>query len=84
MKKVLILSVFIVLFTLLASCQSGPTLHLYNWGEYIDDDLVSYLKKPMKSESNRSHLIPMKLQLHKLKVEINTILSYPVTMRLSN
>lgn len=45
MKKVLILSVFIVLFTLLASCQSGPTLHLYNWGEYIDDDLVSLFEE---------------------------------------
>jgi spermidine/putrescine transport system substrate-binding protein len=40
MKKILMLGVFILTITLLVGCESGPTLRLYNWGEYIDDELV--------------------------------------------
>jgi spermidine/putrescine transport system substrate-binding protein len=34
------LAVFILTISLLVGCESGPTLRLYNWGEYIDDELV--------------------------------------------
>ncbi len=40
MKKYLLSLVFVLTLLFLASCSSGPTLRLYNWGEYIDDDLV--------------------------------------------
>jgi spermidine/putrescine transport system substrate-binding protein len=40
MKKILMLAVFILTISLLVGCESGPTLRLYNWGEYIDDELV--------------------------------------------
>lgn len=40
MKKILMLGVFILTISLLVGCESGPTLRLYNWGEYIDDELV--------------------------------------------
>ncbi|MDO9629536.1 MAG: ABC transporter substrate-binding protein [Acholeplasmataceae bacterium] len=41
MKKRLILIVLLIFTVLLASCEQGPVLRLYNWGEYIDDDLVA-------------------------------------------
>jgi len=41
MKKLLGLVLILVFAILLASCDQGPTLRLYNWGEYIDDDLVA-------------------------------------------
>lgn len=40
MKKYLLVLTLITTTVFLASCQSGPTLNLYNWGEYIDDALV--------------------------------------------
>ncbi|MBU1093087.1 MAG: ABC transporter substrate-binding protein [Firmicutes bacterium] len=40
MKKSLLLGLLLVVTVLLVSCESLPTLRLYNWGEYIDDDLV--------------------------------------------
>jgi spermidine/putrescine transport system substrate-binding protein len=40
MKKLLMLGVIILTISLLVGCESGPTLRLYNWGEYIDDELV--------------------------------------------
>lgn len=40
MKKVLSLLAVICLTIVLVACQSGPTLRLYNWGEYISDDLL--------------------------------------------
>lgn len=41
MKKIFLLLVMLTMTTLLVSCESGPTLSLYNWGEYIDDSLVA-------------------------------------------
>ena len=41
MKKLLGLVLILVFTILLASCDQGPTLRLYNWGEYIDDELVA-------------------------------------------
>lgn len=40
MKKILMIGVLLLTISLLVGCESGPTLRLYNWGEYIDDDLV--------------------------------------------
>lgn len=40
MKKYFLVLTLVVTTVFLASCQSGPTLNLYNWGEYIDDALV--------------------------------------------
>ena len=40
MKKILVFLLMVAGLTFLASCESGPTLRLYNWGEYIDDRLV--------------------------------------------
>lgn len=40
MKKYLLVLTLLATTVFLASCQSGPTLNLYNWGEYIDDALV--------------------------------------------
>ncbi len=40
MKKILSLGVLLLTIIVLVGCESGPTLRLYNWGEYIDDDLV--------------------------------------------
>lgn len=40
MKKILVFLLMVAGLTFLASCESGPTLRLYNWGEYIDDSLV--------------------------------------------
>lgn len=40
MKKILMIGVLLLTISLLVGCESGPTLRLYNWGEYIDDELV--------------------------------------------
>ncbi|QWB95549.1 ABC transporter substrate-binding protein [Mycoplasmatota bacterium] len=40
MKKYLITMTLVLTIVFLTSCSSGPTLSLYNWGEYIDDALV--------------------------------------------
>lgn len=40
MKKSLLVIVLVAIVFTLISCEQGPTLHLYNWGEYIDDELV--------------------------------------------
>jgi spermidine/putrescine transport system substrate-binding protein len=40
MKKYLMTVTLVLSIVFLASCSSGPTLSLYNWGEYIDDALV--------------------------------------------
>lgn len=40
MKKIVFMVILLVGVFVLASCESGPTLRLYNWGEYIDDALV--------------------------------------------
>jgi spermidine/putrescine transport system substrate-binding protein len=40
MKKILGLAVLLLTIIALVGCESGPTLRLYNWGEYIDDELV--------------------------------------------
>ena len=40
MKKSLLFLMIFVFLGVLASCEQGPTLRLYNWGEYIDDSLV--------------------------------------------
>ena len=40
MKKILLTLTIAFSIVFLASCSSGPTLRLYNWGEYIDDALV--------------------------------------------
>lgn len=45
MKKYLLSLVFVLTLLFLASCSSGPTLRLYNWGEYIDDDLVAQFEE---------------------------------------
>ncbi len=41
MKKLLGLILILVFTVLLVACDQGPTLRLYNWGEYIDDELVA-------------------------------------------
>lgn len=45
MKK--ILSIFIALFAvvILAACDEGPTLVLYNWGDYMDPELLREFRK---------------------------------------
>lgn len=40
MKKILSLGVLLLTIIALVGCESGPTLRLYNWGEYIDDELI--------------------------------------------
>lgn len=45
MKKILLLLLVVAGLTFLASCESGPTLRLYNWGEYMDDSLVEAFEK---------------------------------------
>lgn len=45
MKKIYMMIVLILLVGVLFACQSGPTLRLYNWGEYIDDSLVDAFEK---------------------------------------
>jgi spermidine/putrescine transport system substrate-binding protein len=45
MKKIFVLLVMLTMTTLLVSCESGPTLRLYNWGEYIDDSLVALFEE---------------------------------------
>ncbi len=40
MKKMFFVVTLILATLGLMSCSSGPTLRLYNWGEYIDDSLV--------------------------------------------
>lgn len=40
MKKSLLIVVFLIFTLVLAACDQGPTLRLYNWGEYIDDALI--------------------------------------------
>ncbi len=40
MKKIVLLLMIALSISLLVGCESGPTLRLYNWGEYIDDELV--------------------------------------------
>ncbi|MCF7930301.1 MAG: ABC transporter substrate-binding protein [Acholeplasmataceae bacterium] len=45
MKKGLLLSLLLTMVLLLVSCESVPTLRLYNWGEYIDDALVAQFEE---------------------------------------
>lgn len=45
MKKIYVFIVLVLLVGVLFACQSGPTLRLYNWGEYIDDSLVEAFEK---------------------------------------
>lgn len=45
MKKSILLSLLLVMVVLLVSCESVPTLRLYNWGEYIDDELVAQFEE---------------------------------------
>ncbi len=45
MKKVILLLVVLTFSVLLVSCDSTPTLKLYNWGEYIDDDLIAQFEE---------------------------------------
>jgi spermidine/putrescine transport system substrate-binding protein len=40
MKKSLLLVLLMIVTVVLVACDSGPVLRLYNWGEYIDDDLI--------------------------------------------
>ncbi len=40
MKKLFLAVTLVISALILMSCSSGPTLRLYNWGEYIDDSLV--------------------------------------------
>jgi spermidine/putrescine transport system substrate-binding protein len=40
MKKSFLTILLLTLTLLLVSCETGPVLRLYNWGEYIDDELV--------------------------------------------
>lgn len=41
MKKGLLLIVLLAFVLTLISCDQGPTLRFYNWGEYIDDELIA-------------------------------------------
>ena len=41
MKKYIVLVLLVGFGILLNACDSGPVLRLYNWGEYISDDLVA-------------------------------------------
>ncbi len=41
MKKIFVLSLALIATVLLASCESRPTLRILNWGEYINDAVVS-------------------------------------------
>ncbi len=41
MKKSILLSLLVIFILVLSSCENAPTLRLYNWGEYIDDELVA-------------------------------------------
>jgi spermidine/putrescine transport system substrate-binding protein len=45
MKKYIVLILLIGFGVLLNACDSGPVLRLYNWGEYISDDLVAAFEK---------------------------------------
>jgi spermidine/putrescine transport system substrate-binding protein len=45
MKKSFLLVLMIVLTIVLLACESGPVLRLYNWGEYIDDELISQFEE---------------------------------------
>jgi spermidine/putrescine transport system substrate-binding protein len=45
MKKSFLLVLMIVLTIVLVACESGPVLRLYNWGEYIDDELISQFEE---------------------------------------
>ncbi|MBN2300755.1 MAG: ABC transporter substrate-binding protein [Acholeplasmataceae bacterium] len=45
MKKIFLLALALTSVVLLSSCESTPTLKLYNWGEYIDDDLVTQFEE---------------------------------------
>ncbi len=40
MKKIIIAATLVIVATILMSCQSGPTLRLLNWGEYLNDDVI--------------------------------------------
>ncbi len=41
MKKYLLALTLLLTAVVLIGCSGGPTLRLYNWGEYIDDELVA-------------------------------------------
>jgi len=45
MKKYIVFVLLIGFGLLLNACDSGPVLRLYNWGEYISDDLVAAFEK---------------------------------------
>ncbi|MCK9235338.1 MAG: ABC transporter substrate-binding protein [Acholeplasmataceae bacterium] len=40
MKKIISIAMIFFAIIFLVACETGPTLKLYNWGLYIDDDIV--------------------------------------------
>lgn len=45
MKKIFTVFIALVAVVLLAACDSGPTLVLYNWGDYMDPQLLKDFRK---------------------------------------
>ena len=41
-RKVLLILAVLVLVTLgLTACRDRPTIYVYNWGDYIDEDIIA-------------------------------------------
>ena len=45
MKKIVVLLCMLSVFVLLPSCENQDVLRIYNWGEYIDEDILTQFTK---------------------------------------
>jgi len=44
-KRVMILAVLVLVSLSLTACRERPTIYVYNWGDYIDESLISEFEK---------------------------------------
>ena len=40
-KTILVLAVLVLVSFGLTACRERPTIYVYNWGDYIDEDLIA-------------------------------------------
>lgn len=47
-KTILILAVLVLVSLGLTACRERPTIYVYNWGDYIDEDLIAEFEEETK------------------------------------
>ena len=47
-KTILVLAVLVLVSFGLTACRERPTIYVYNWGDYIDEDLIAEFEEETK------------------------------------